>query len=61
MMREKKDFFSTLSLVFDITIQIMSITNTIHQVITINTYNKINSIKIINKRKSVNSKHIYEP
>jgi hypothetical protein len=59
---EETIFLSTLSLVFDISIQINSITsNNTHTSTTINECNNTNNIKIINFRKSVDEGNIYEP
>lgn len=55
-------FFGTLSLVFNINIQIMTISNNSHITTIINTCKDITRpTKIINKRKSINGGNIYEP
>jgi hypothetical protein len=58
---EETIFFSAVSLVFNISIQINFITNSSHNSITINRCNNSNNNKIINSRKSVNEQNIYEP
>jgi hypothetical protein len=60
-LQEQIIFFQTVSLVFDITIQINYIESQFHHSTTINTCNNINSIKIINQCTSISGTSIFEP
>jgi hypothetical protein len=58
---EQEIFFCTLSLVFNINIQINFITNNTHKMSKLNYCNNNNPTKIINIRKSASDGNIYEP
>lgn len=54
-------FFNTISLVFNISIQMNTITKNTHSTITINLTNQPNRLKIINWRLSYSNEKVFEP
>ena len=58
---EQTIFFTTLSLVFNLTFQILTISNCTHITNTINACNQDNDKKSISVRQSINSATLFEP